>query len=72
MGKLHSKGLPEYRERERTTERGRVRKAPREKEKYPRPAIVHSLARLRQLEQQAQKETLRPYINHSNCRNRQR
>ena len=31
MGKLHSKGLPEYGERERTTKRGRVRKAPREK-----------------------------------------
>ena len=39
-----------YGERERTTERGRVRKAPREKEKYPRLAIVRSLARLRQSE----------------------
>ena len=30
MGKLQSKGLPVYGERERTTERGRFRKAPRE------------------------------------------
>ena len=47
MGKLRSKVLAVYEERERTTERGRVRKAPREKEKYPRPAIVRSLTRLR-------------------------
>ena len=52
--------MPVYRERERIelvvksigwgTERGRVHKAPSEREKYPRPAIVRSLAKLRPLE----------------------
>ena len=47
MGKLNSKGLPVFEERERTTERGRVRKVPREKEKYLRSVIICSLDRLR-------------------------
>ncbi|KAL4637738.1 hypothetical protein ACB092_03G097500 [Castanea dentata] len=45
---------------------------PREREKYPRPAIVRSLAKLRPSGQQEQRETIRPYINHPNRRNRHR
>ena len=59
MGKLHSKGLPVYGERERMTERGRFRKAPSEISKAGDCSFPN----------QAQKETVRPYINHSNRRN---
>ena len=67
MGKITFKRLARIR---RKRENRVIRRNSREREKYPRPAIVHSLARLRPSEQQAPKETVRPYINHPNCRNR--
>ena len=45
-----------------------VRPTPREREKDPRPAIVHFLARLRPSDSK-QKETIKSCINHPNRRN---